>query len=117
MATIGFVFNNSPYKGQNLETLYNMAIAALNKNHKVFIYLNYDGVYTPMKNQVPLKGSKNPRELISRLIEKGAEVFCSGIDVKTRGIDSSKFFVDGVKYGSLSDLSEAIAGADRLITL
>lgn len=117
MASFAFVLNRSPYVGQNLDTLYNLAKEALARDHEVFIFLNYDGVFSPIKNQVSIDEEKLPREKLTELLQKGAEIICNGIDIKIRGIDSSKTYIDGIKTGNLSDLSEAIARVDRLISL
>jgi len=117
VANFGFILSRSPNAGRNLHTLYNLALAALRKNHKVFIYLCYDGIYSPIKNQRQVDGSKNPREMIGDLIQKGAEVICSELDTRVRGIDGSKTFIEGIKIGNLPDLAEAVSRIDRLITL
>jgi sulfur relay (sulfurtransferase) complex TusBCD TusD component (DsrE family) len=103
--------------GEHFETLYNIASAALIKDHDVFIYLCYDAVYSPLKSQRISPEGKNPKELVADLLHKGAEIICSNLDLKTRGIDPGKSFLDGVKSGGLSDLSEAVAAADKIISL
>lgn len=117
MANFGLILGSSPHRGEGMETLYHLAAAALAKNHRVFIYLCNDGVFAPMKNQMPLEDVENPRELMEDLINKGALIIASGPDIKTRGIDINKSYLDGIKTGGLPDLAEAVAGMDRLITL
>lgn len=117
MASFAFILSSSPYVGEKLDTLYNLASAALKKEHKVFVYLNFDGIYTPLKNQKAPLFEKNPGQIIGDLIQNGAKIICSSIDTRIRGIDNSKQFIDGIKTGSLSDVAEELATADRLITL
>lgn len=117
MASIGFILGESPFQGESIETLYHMASAALKKQHKVVIFLHFDAVYAPMRNQRPVQESENPGELLEDLLQRGAGVMCNNFDIKTRGIDISKTYIDGVKTGGLPDLAEEMAGMDRLIAL
>ena len=117
MANFGFILGGSPHQGEKMETLYHLAAAALGKEHNVFIFLHNEGVFAPMKNQVPLEEVENPRDLIEDLVNKGATIISSSIDIRARGIDSNKSYLDGIKTGGLPDLSEAISRMDRLIAL
>ena len=117
MAKFGFILNKSPFTGDNLVTLCKMANAALDRKHTVFIFLNQDAVFSPIKNQKNLKDEKKPGELLAELTKKGASIFCSSIDIKRRGLDSSRSFLSGIKNGELSDMAEAIGTIDKLISL
>ncbi|MCD4785487.1 MAG: DsrE family protein [Candidatus Eremiobacteraeota bacterium] len=117
MANFGFIINRSPFVGGHLETLYGLADAALEKEHQVFIFLNNDSVIAPLRHQKSLEEGKSPKEIVEKLIQRGAEVILSDLDLKMRGLDRSKFFIDGVKTGGLPDIAEAIADMDKLITL
>lgn len=117
MASFCFLSDKSNFDGDSFETLYNLASAAIEKKHKVFIYLSKDGVYIPLKNQKSIDGRRNARDLLNNLIEREAEVMVDGLDIWVRGIDSSKSFIEGIKTGGLSDLSEAIAVHDKIISI
>lgn len=117
MASFCFLLDKSNFDGDNFETLYQLASAALEKNHRVFIYLSKDGVYIPLKNQRSIDGRRNARDLLNNLVEREAEVMVDGLDIWVRGIDGSKSFIEGIKTGGLSDLSEAIATFDKVISL
>jgi sulfur relay (sulfurtransferase) complex TusBCD TusD component (DsrE family) len=117
MASFCFLLDKSNFDGDNFETLYHLASAAIENSHKVFIYLSKDGVYIPLKNQRSIDDRKNARDLLNNLVEREAEVMVDGLDIWIRGIDSSKSFIEGIKTGGLSDLSEAIAIHDKIISL
>jgi sulfur relay (sulfurtransferase) complex TusBCD TusD component (DsrE family) len=117
VANIGFILNQSPFVGKNVETLYNLAIAALDKKHNVYIFLNQDAVLTPIKNQRHPDSRKSPREYIYDLIVKGANIVCNNLDIRIRGLDSGKAFLDGVKTGGLPDIAETVALMDKIICL
>lgn len=117
MAKFGFILNRSPFFGDNLETMYYLADAALKKKHTVFIFLNQDAVFSPLKNQTIFKNGKKAGELLTELVKEGANVYCSSIDIKRRGLDSSRSFLSGIKNGELSDVAEAVGTIDRLISL
>jgi len=112
VAKIGFILNRSPFSGEHLETLYRLANAAIKKEHSVFIFLNQDGVLGPIRNQGSSGAGKTPGQILDELMKKGANVFCSSLDVKRRGLDSSKSFLNEVKNGELP-----IGTLDRLISL
>jgi sulfur relay (sulfurtransferase) complex TusBCD TusD component (DsrE family) len=117
VANFGFILGKSPCRGENIETLYHLTSAALRKNHKVFIFLQHDAIFSPIKTQRALEDRENPRDLLEDLLMKGCQVICFDRDIRLRGIDSSRTYVDGIKTGGLPDLSEAVAGLDRLISL
>jgi len=117
VANIGFIINKSPFVGEHLETLYCLADAAIEKEHEVVIFLNNDSVFAPIRHQKSIEKGKSPKEIIERLVQRGAEVILSNLDLRMRGLDRSKFFIDGVKTGGLPDIAEAIAKMDKVITL
>ncbi|MFP4496838.1 MAG: DsrE/DsrF/TusD sulfur relay family protein [Vulcanimicrobiota bacterium] len=117
MAKFAFVLNKSPFVGEYIETLYGLACAALKKGHKVFIYLNNDAVYGSIKNQIGLNGEKTPKEMLNELTQHGAEVMCSRIHMQARGFNTSKTFLEGLKTGGLSDLSEILSDYDKVVSL
>ena len=117
MANIGFLLNKSPFSGESLETIFHLSTSALEKKHKVFIFLHNDGVFSPVKGQKSFDHRTNPKELLEELVKKGATVFCSNMDIKRRGLEVSKNMLDGVKTGTLSDMAEAVSNIDRLVTL
>jgi sulfur relay (sulfurtransferase) complex TusBCD TusD component (DsrE family) len=117
VAKFCFILKKSPYVGGNFKTLFNLADSALKDNNEVLIYLNYDAVFSPLRSHKSLFESSDPIKMLDVLMKKGAQIICSEIDIKTRGLDSTRSFVEGIKSGGLTELSEFIADTDRLITL
>jgi len=117
MAKLGFLLSSGPYRRQNLETVASLADAALRKGHEVSIFIDLDGVYTPVRSQYFLDMPVLPRELFENLVRKGAQVMVCGVCLVARGLESSRDLIDGVRVGNVPDFSDMLGKVDRLIAL
>ena len=117
MAKLGFLFTRAPVQFENWETAAAIAEAALDKGHEVSFFNYLDGVYTPVKYQTFPDKESMPKDLLEKLLAKGANLIACGICVNARGLEKGKDFIEGVKVGGLPDFAEIVGEADRLITL
>ena len=117
MGTILFICKESPYQLEKTTTLINMAFAAQQEGHDVKIFMYMDGVYSPFREQ-HLETGKTISQLLSDLIQNGAEVNLCGECVKTRGLRKDGDFIEGIKVGGLLEgLAYTLETADRVINL
>ena len=114
---IGFLLTGGPYQFENWETLCNIADAALDKGHEVYIFKYLDGVYNPISHQRFPDLNILPKDRFVQLIKKGAKIIACGICVNARGLENGKDYIDGVKVGGLPDFAEIQGEVDRLISL
>jgi uncharacterized protein involved in oxidation of intracellular sulfur len=100
----------------------------------VKIFLIDDGIYTARKEQNPLEGTPNLEELLKRTIDMGADVKVCGSCVDSRGYEpeSEEFgvcflgkrensltpgdLIEGVKMGSMMDLTGWIMNNDKVVS-
>ena len=117
MGTILLICKESPYQKEKTSTLINIAFAAQQEGHKVIIFMYMDGVYSPFREQHIEKG-KTISQLLSELIQNGAEINLCGECVKTRGLRAEGDFIEGIKIGGLLEgLAFPLESADRVINL
>lgn len=116
---MGILLTEGPWQTQNWKIAEEIALAALEKGHKVKIFYYLDGVYNAIKHQ-RFPGTKEenlPISGVKRIVEKGGEIVACGICVNARGLENGKDYIDGVRVGGLPDFADIMGEADRLITL
>ncbi len=102
-------------RSQNIETVYELARAAVESGHQVTVFCDADANYSLVAKQV------HPDEIgavhkIAYLIEHGIQVLACQESARLRGIDTKKDFVKGVVDSSLGRLSELMEQHDRIAT-
>ena len=117
MAKLGILFTRAPVQFENWETVFGIADAALDKGHQVSFFYYLDGVYTPVKYMTFPDRPVMPKDMLEKLLRKGAKVIACGICVNARGLEKGKDFLEGAKVGGLPDFAEIVGEVDRLITL
>jgi len=73
MKQITLMLESPPYSGQDLDTVLNIAMAALDKGHRVAVVGSGDGTYCFLKGQ-RASGAPNAEKGFSDLIAKGLKV-------------------------------------------
>ena len=110
----GFIVRTSPYTSQNIDSVYELAKAALDTGHDVGIFLYEDGVIA-QNSKINSPNERNIAERIKELVDKGAKVVGCGLCAKFRGM-SKKDIVEGTKLGGMAVLSAMVDDYDRIIT-
>lgn len=117
MARLGILVTLGPFQFQHWETACNLADAALDKGHGVDIFYYLDGVYNPIRHQSFPDLPEMPKDRVSHLAERGANLIACGICVNARGLENGKDYVEGVRVGGLPDFAEIVGQVDSLVTL
>lgn len=90
--------------------------AALDKGHKVNLFLFGEAVTVALKDQAP-KRFPNLSEALGRMVGKGLKIAVCSTCIQGRGI-KPEYLLDGAEVGSLTEhFSNFMEEGDRLITL
>ena len=110
-----FLLNDAPYGSDKNYNALRTAIhlQKQNKEAKVFVYLMSDSVMGAVNGQVTKQNNYNIGSMLTEIITAGGEVKICTSCAETRGIKS---IVSGVSLGTLSDLTESIVTADKVLT-
>ena len=57
------------------------------------------------------------KDVMKKIVEKGANIVACGLCVNARGLEKGKEFIEGVSVGGLPDFGEMVGEADAVITL
>jgi len=110
---IAVIVQTDPYKYRDLETAYEIIIAALKKGHEVKIFLYDDSVVAASKDAESI-GDKRLGEMVRNLVERGVEITTCGACCLMRGL-AEEALVKGSKMGGLPDLAGITSWADRIL--
>lgn len=110
---IGIIVQTEPCTYEDFATAYEIAQAALRKNHEVRVFLYDESVIAANKN-MKMAGKRQVNRMIKELAEKKVPIVACGACCMFRGI-ASDALVEGVEMGGLTDLAEMIQWADRLL--
>ncbi len=127
------VIKQAPYAGERAWNALRLAITALATEVKVRIFLMDDGIYVARKEQKPPSDTPNLEELLKRALSMGAEVRVCGTCVDARGFEpegefgvcfigkkegglSMADFIEGVKLGSMMELTGWIMDSEKVIS-
>lgn len=117
MSKIGFIMKSGPYSSNRHEILYQLADAAVKKEHEVSIFLDLDGVLLAVNTQSSLEQLELPKDRIQDLVEKGINVYICKVCLDARGLNKPDMLIKGVKTGNMDNLTKMINDMDRLVTL
>jgi sulfur relay (sulfurtransferase) complex TusBCD TusD component (DsrE family) len=110
---IGIIVQTEPCTYQDFATAHAIALAGLNKNHEVRVFLYDESVIAANKN-IKMVGKRQVNRMVKELTEKKITVTACGACCMFRGITRDAL-VEGVEMGGLTDLAEMIMWADRLL--
>ncbi|MGD2201302.1 MAG: DsrE family protein [Candidatus Bathyarchaeota archaeon] len=108
---------DTPFQHESVDHVIEIADAALEKGHKVNIYLMMDGVYTPVKSQNG--GPFNVTSVSDRLrglMERGSKISNCRVCMEIRGVTTDSLPED-VDVGGIFDLSQMIEEADVVLSM
>ena len=110
------VIHDTPY---GVERAYNALRLALTLTterfrEKVRVFLLGDAVYCAVKGQKPPEGYYNVEEMLRKLLERGCEVRACGSCLRLRGLQTQQL-VEGVKPGTMIELSKWVLESDRVL--
>jgi sulfur relay (sulfurtransferase) complex TusBCD TusD component (DsrE family) len=110
---IAVIVQTDPYKYRDLEAAYEIAAAALKKEHEVKLFL-YDESVVAASKDVKANGEKGQGEIVRSLVERGVEVTTCSACCILRGI-AEEALVKGSQMGGLPDLARMTGWADRVL--
>jgi sulfur relay (sulfurtransferase) complex TusBCD TusD component (DsrE family) len=100
-------------ESQNIDTVCELARAAVESGHKVTVFFDADANYSLVARQIhPDKIAAADK--IAHLIENEVQVLACRESARLRGINTEKDFVKGVVDSSLGRLSELMEQHDRI---
>ncbi len=106
-----------PYTYEDLDTAIKIAEAALNKGHKVDIFLFCDSVLAINSKVKPIRMDRNiPKKLEDLIEKKNLTVDICGICMDYRGV-SQDAIIKGARSSGLPELAQLIVSSDRFINL
>ena len=113
MGKLLLILFSSGAQSQNIDTVYELAKAAVESGHKVTVFCDADANYSLVAKPI------HPDEItaadkIAYLIEHGVQVLACRESARLRGIDTEKDFVKGVVDSSLGGLTELMEQHDRI---
>jgi len=107
-----FIFNYSPYGNQRTYNGLRWAVS-LSRKTPIRIFFFGDGVTSALAGFTPAHADYNPQEMLVAIAATGAEIAACGTCLEARGMMQS--LIPQVKRGSLDELSEWAAEADKVI--
>jgi uncharacterized protein involved in oxidation of intracellular sulfur len=110
-----FLLNDAPYGSDKNYNALRTAIHLQKQKQeaKVFVYLMSDSVMCAVDGQATKQGNYNIGSMLTEIITAGGEIKICTSCAETRGV---KAIVNGVAFGTLSDLTEFIVTADKVLT-
>lgn len=104
-----------PMQSQDLDTMYELANAAVEEGHEVTVFFDLEATYSLMAIQS--SANKNtPIRKLTQLIQKGIQLLVCRESARLRGIDVKHNLIKGVIESSLGKLAELMEEYDRIIT-
>jgi len=103
-----------PYSFQNVDTVYELVKAALNKGYKCSVFMYEDGVLNIHKG-IKSPGERNIAEHMKELVTKGVEIAACGNCAKFRGLGKDSI-IDGTKLAGMAVLTDMVDKSDRFVT-
>lgn len=118
MAELGFVLTRPPHEGPGLLSFTLLARAALAEGHGVRAFFYLDAVYHLLRGQEANGGPSHPPPEVAlrELVELGARVSVSHLCLRSSGVSADQL-VEGIRVGTMEDLSELVGEVDRVVCL
>jgi tRNA 2-thiouridine synthesizing protein D len=116
MAHIGIILTTAPFQAQNGETALNIAEAALERGHRVTMFLFMGGVWNTLRRPSHPPSTEQPSVRFSSLVQGGARIVVCGTNAGMRGIAEGEY-LEGVDVGGIPDLALLLTEVDRIVCL
>jgi len=117
MSKLGFYLKSAPFNSTRGETVYNLALAALDKGIHVTLFLDLDGVLNTVCTQKSTESLEMPKDRFFTLIQRGASIYLCGTCLSSFGLIDPDLIIEGVKVGSMENLATVLSEVDRLVSL
>jgi sulfur relay (sulfurtransferase) complex TusBCD TusD component (DsrE family) len=108
---------DSPFQHESVDHSVEIGKKALDKGHKVSIYLMMDGVYNPLITQ---SGEpfhvESVSERLGELLSKGAKISGCRVCMELRGVNEKNIPI-GIDIGGIFDFSEMVGDADVVLNM
>ena len=112
---LGLMVTRPPYTYQDIDTLYYLSKAAIERKHQVKIFLYIDSVIAANKDLNSSK-ERNLYQRMEELANLGAEIKICGVCVQFRGIKRDQLLPVGELEG-LPGLADMVNECDKFINL
>jgi len=112
-----FILNDAPYGSEKAHNALRMAMT-LQKEHpdvEIRIFLMGDAVTCALPTQTTPQGYYNIERMLKSVINKGGQVKACGTCSEARGIKGLAL-VEGVEISTMSQLTQWIMEADKVLT-
>ena len=113
--TLVLFLTTPPYAGENVDTAFRLAEAALAKGHRVRLFASADGVHVAELGQHPA-GVPDALSGLRDLIERGLQVELCGSCLRYRGLGRD-LLVQGAEPSSLKGLFTTVRESDAFVCL
>lgn len=113
--TVTIVLQDAPYGNERVWNALRLSEALLTEGVGVRVFLYGDSVVAAKKGQEPPRGFYNIGEMLSRLMEKGAEVRSCLTCTRARGLKQEDF-VEGAVVGKTIDLARWIKESEKVLS-
>ncbi len=117
MPKLGFYLKSAPFSSTRGETLYHLALAALDKGIQVILFLDLDGVLHTVNTQKSLESLEMPKDRFFTLIERGVSIYICSTCLCAFGLLDPDLLLEGVKVGNMENLATMLSDVDRLVSL
>ncbi len=107
-----FIFNDSPYGSQRTYNGLRWALS-LSRKGPIRVFFFGDGVTSALAGFTPASADYNPQEMLAAIAASGGEIAACGTCMESRGMTQA--LIQQVKRGSLDELSDWAAEADKVI--
>lgn len=114
MSVVTIVLQDAPYGNEKVWNALRLSQALMSVGSKVRIFLYGDSVAAAKKGQMPPKGYYNVADMLSALIEKGAEVRSCLTCTNARGL-SQEDFIEGAVVGKTIDLARWVHEGEKVM--
>lgn len=115
MHTALFILNTAPYDGERVYNALRLALQLPKQNEvDIRIFLQSEAVYAALKGQNPPHLKYRTDEMLTKLVEAGANIRLCGVCMDARSINE-QWIIDGVKRGTMAELADWVISSDKVL--
>jgi uncharacterized protein involved in oxidation of intracellular sulfur len=103
-----------PYGSEGPYNALRLADALLERGEWVDLFFVGDGVHAARAGQDPSGAAVSVEGQLRGVLDRGAEVMLCGTCCRSRGLGPEH--IDGARIGTIRDLADLVAGADKVVT-
>ncbi len=115
MKSLLFICNTAPFDGERVYNALRLALQAPKQEDvNVKIFLQSEAVYAAIKGQNPPHLKYKMDEMLTKLVEAGAEIGLCGVCMDTRSL-TEDMVIDGVKRSTMAELADWTLNSDKVL--